>query len=62
MTPTDLRAQRKSLGLSQEALAHRLGCSKQAVHFWEIGKRQIPNMLELAMWAIANGRNDNAHG
>lgn len=52
MTPLELRTQRKALGLSQAALAHRLGCSKQAVHFWETGKRPIPGMLELAMWAL----------
>lgn len=52
MTPTDLRQQRKSLGLSQEALATLLGCHKQAVYYWETGKRPIPQMLELAMQAI----------
>jgi transcriptional regulator with XRE-family HTH domain len=47
--PADLKSRREALGLTQSALAERLGVSVQAVRHWEQGVRPIPAMLELAL-------------
>jgi len=39
LTPAMIRALRHRLGLTQAALAAQLGCSTQAVSFWERGTR-----------------------
>jgi transcriptional regulator with XRE-family HTH domain len=54
MTPADLTAARKRLGLSQTALADRLGVQRLAVGRWERGERAIPPFLHLAMTALAD--------
>lgn len=41
MTPAEIRAARKRLGLSQEGLAERMGVSRSLVEKWEIGLRKI---------------------
>lgn len=53
MTP--LRAWRKRVGLSQVALAARLGVGNQAVNRWETGRREPPPYLWLALAAIQAG-------
>jgi DNA-binding XRE family transcriptional regulator len=49
MTPTDLIAARKALGLSQAALARTLGVSLNTTNRWEKGERAIPPYLWLAI-------------
>ena len=41
MTGTELRRQRRRLGLSQAALAQRLGVTANTVARWERGERTI---------------------
>lgn len=54
MTPADLRNTRSLLGLSQRALAERLGIPQATVSRWETGKHRIerPKTLALALWAL----------
>jgi transcriptional regulator with XRE-family HTH domain len=49
MTPTQLRAARKSLGLSQSGLAERLGIHPQTLSDYERGVREIPKLVEVAV-------------
>jgi DNA-binding transcriptional regulator YiaG len=49
MDGDDVRTWRQARGLSQEALAKLLGTTKQAVFYWESGRRQPPAMLERAL-------------
>ena len=66
MTATELAERRKALGLSQYALAKRLGTSNTTVMRWETPEgtydaagnprwREIPAYLDLALWAIEHG-------
>lgn len=56
MTPTDLKTAREALGLSQRALAERLGVSKDTLNRWERGRQGIhfPTILALALHALAS--------
>ena len=56
MTGADLRAARAALGLSQRALATRLGVTQATVWRWEHGTTAIehPKMLELAIWQLVD--------
>jgi len=38
MNGKELRARREALGLSQEALARKVGISARTIHRWETGK------------------------
>ena len=52
MTPADLRAARKSLGLTQHALAKALRMGKsgwQSVGRWESGETPIPGPVQVAV-------------
>ena len=51
MTPAELRELRAALGLSQRALAERLGVQYATVARWETGHHAIqhPTMLRLAL-------------
>ncbi len=51
MTPVDLKAERTSLGLTQRALAAKLGVSTQSISDWETGRKtcQLPGLLRLAL-------------
>lgn len=53
MTPADLRARRKALGLSVEGLAACLGVEGRTVRRWEDGTRDISRtaiiLLDLMM-------------
>lgn len=46
MTPKDLKQLRAKLGLSQQALAGKLGVSRNTVNRWEMGTRAISPMAE----------------
>jgi DNA-binding transcriptional regulator YiaG len=48
----DVRLWRLERGLSQEGLARLLGTTKQAVFYWESGRRKPPPMLALALEAL----------
>lgn len=52
-TPDEIRAFRQTHGLSQRALALRLGCSRRAVEEWEAGRREPLALLRLALNQIA---------
>ena len=56
MTPADLRARRAALGLSQRALADRLGVTQGTLSRWEAGERVIEHaaMLTLALDRLAD--------
>jgi DNA-binding transcriptional regulator YiaG len=45
MTPTELHAARKALGLTQGAFAAALGVTRRSVQFWEAGDRAIPETV-----------------
>ena len=49
-----LRDQRLALGLSQAALAQRLGIPRNTIARWERGELRIehPTLLALALWAV----------
>jgi len=49
MTGKDLKAWRKRWGLSQAALAKRLGVIRLTVTRWESGARPVPSFLPLAL-------------
>lgn len=49
ITPESIRSLRQRLGLTQEQLAARLGCSTQAVSFWERGTRTPTGLYAQAM-------------
>ena len=50
MSPTELRAWRKSTGLTQQTLAEIAGVSLRTVTRWESGEVPIPRLLT---WYIA---------
>lgn len=48
MTPADLRALRKRLGLTQSAIAPLLGAAgERTIRAWESGYRRIPRSVEM---------------
>lgn len=51
MTPAYLKTERTRLGLTQRALALRLGVSAQSISDWETGRKtcQLPGLLRLAL-------------
>ena len=54
MRPSELLARRRAMGLSQAALAERLGVAANTVARWERGELRIakPRMLDLALRAV----------
>lgn len=56
MTPTDLKAAREALGLSQTAMAERLGVPRNTWHRWERGLLPVqhPTILRLALERLAS--------
>lgn len=49
MTPTELKALRQSLGLTQEQLATKLRVQRNTVNRWEMGIRAISPMAALLL-------------
>lgn len=49
MTPAEFRAARKCLGLTQAALAKRLGIRRATISDYERGVFPVPVITELAM-------------
>lgn len=58
MTGADLRRRRQALGLSQTALAERLGVPQATISRWETGGHGIdqPTVLDLAIRALETER------
>lgn len=60
MTPDELRARRKALGLSQTKLAEALGATQHTVSRWERGKMAITGprsvWLDLEMQRVERER------
>lgn len=52
MTPTEFRAARKRLGLTQTALAAALGLGRTSICMYEAGKAPIPRTAELAIMSL----------
>lgn len=59
-TPDEIRAFRRALGLSQRALAERLGCSRRTVEEWEAGRRAPLALLRLALDQVASEQKSQA--
>ena len=59
MTAEQFKAERQSLGLSQAAMAKRLGVSLQAVYYYETGRRKVPQPVALLI-ACQRKDQDNA--
>jgi transcriptional regulator with XRE-family HTH domain len=57
VTPADLKATRLALGLSQKAIAERLGVPRNTWHRWERGLLPVekPTILRLALERLALG-------
>src|SRR5215213_8398215 len=60
MTPSDFKAWRKSLGLSQKRAADALGLKNRIVQYYEKGERdgdkvKIPKHVRLACYALSVG-------
>lgn len=54
MTPAEVKAARRALGLTQQELAGRLGVEQSTVWRWEHGRAiEHPTMLRLALAALA---------
>lgn len=49
LTPDIIRALRHRLGVTQAGLAARLGCTSQAVAFWEQGRRSPTGLYARAV-------------
>ncbi len=49
MTAGDLAAHRATLGLTQGALATKLGVSRRAIQQWEAAERAIPEIIARVM-------------
>jgi len=49
MSPTELSQARRQLGLNQTKMGKRLGMSREAISFMELGKRPIELRTELAV-------------
>jgi DNA-binding XRE family transcriptional regulator len=60
MTGRELKSWRKKWGLSQAALAQKLGVIRETVARWEVGIRSIPPFLPLALkWLETELEEDN---
>lgn len=57
MTPDEIKALRKSLGVSQEGLAQMIGIGVKAVHYWENGKSK-PNRLAVEKLKLIREQNE----
>jgi DNA-binding transcriptional regulator YiaG len=59
LTPRQIKALRKKLGLSQSALARKLGVVRSAVNNWERGKQKpllmAVKFMEVLLWLQERG-------
>ena len=49
MTAEQFKAERQRLGLSQNAMAKRIGVSLHAVYYYESSKRKVPEPVALLL-------------
>jgi DNA-binding transcriptional regulator YiaG len=56
MEPEEVRAIRKRLGLTQAALAAKLGVQREAVARWEIGTRPVTGPVALAIRSLKKSK------
>lgn len=57
MTPSEFKAGRRGLGLSQSALARLFGVqSDRTVRKWECGERDIPGPAKVLMRWLTTGK------
>ena len=49
MPAEQFKAERQRLGLSQNAMAKRIGVSLHAVYYYESGKRKVPQPVALLL-------------
>ena len=52
MESKELKKERRQLGLNQKEFAECLKVPYQTYVSWELGRRRIPGMLELALVAV----------
>lgn len=55
MTTVAFTAWRKRLGMTATAAAEALGCARNSISAWEIGRAKIPLYVALACAAIEAG-------
>jgi DNA-binding transcriptional regulator YiaG len=58
MSPVELRARRRALGLGQDGLASALGVAQNTVSTWEGGRRGIPAGLDDSIAKLEDARDD----
>ena len=52
ITPDELRARRKSLGMTQSQFAEAAGVDRVTVARWETGKREIDQLIRFALQVL----------
>lgn len=55
MTPDDLHATRRRLGMTQAALGALCGVTERQVHRWETGASPVPAYLPIVLDSIEHG-------
>ena len=58
MTGAELQAWRKASGISQKALATRLGVKQPAISRWEAGAHEIPPTIIILLKYIARQKSE----
>jgi DNA-binding transcriptional regulator YiaG len=58
MTPAEVRAARKALGLSQVAMAQVVGVTPRTITHWEAGSRNVPEPAARLIRSLENARRD----
>ena len=53
MSPTDFRKIETALGLNTPAMAEALGIDVRRVRAFEAGTNEVPQVVELACWALS---------
>lgn len=52
MTPEELRAARRAVGLTQAELARRFGCARYTIQRWEYGQQPIARDAALRLLEV----------
>ena len=59
MTPDDIKNARKTLGLTQEGFARRIGVTTSTVQKWEQGVRPVSNIAKTFIDSILKETKDD---